>query len=266
MSQESKSYAEKKSSSIVHKPFLKGQVNFFHPPKKNPNGHLASARLWDKDVLEARHDSEDILEIEEIGEAVREFQEVPNFNPEKLNIKQNKFLNSWKLSAISLIILGNLIAAGAIFIKKQQAEILAVRNAKTTEAIEAGKTDLATQEFIELKLNNLKNIAIFEPQQSKTSQKQSFNNLPLAIPPTNLPQDIILPQVKNNEQYYYILSAYTGDRSLQIAKTKVSEVSLINFPQGVFIYLGAFTQKESAEQFIKQLKELGLESYIYPFE
>jgi hypothetical protein len=273
MSHKSKSYTEKKSSSIVHKPFLQGQVNFFNPPKKNPNGHLASAQLWDNDVLKQRHKTEDILELEElaepVAEAIRETQEVHNFEPKNLDIKPNNFLNSWKLSAIFLIILGNLIATTAIFIHKK-AELATSAVAKTSEIIEAGKTNLATQEFVELKLNSLTNIAISATEKKLTnlasSQKQPNNNLPLAIPPTNLPQDIIFPQAKNNSQYHYILAEYAGDRSLEIAKTKVPNVSLINFPQGVFIYMGAFTQKEQAEEFIKHLKELGLESYIYPFK
>jgi hypothetical protein len=278
MNRESKSDTEKKSSSIVHKPFLKGQVNFFNPPKKNPNGHLASAQLWDNNVLKPRHKSSDLFELEELAEpvaeaireTVRETQEIPDFEAKNLNIQRYPFLNSWKLSAIFLIILGNLIATTVIFLHKQKVELAASAVAKTSEIIEAGQTNLAEREFVELQLNNLKNIDISATEKKLTSltlsQKQPHHNLPLAIPPTNLPQDLIFPQAKNNSQYYYILSEYNGDRSLEIAKTKVPNVSLINFSQGVFIYMGAFPQKEQAKEFIKHLKELGLESYIYPFE
>jgi hypothetical protein len=278
MNWESKSDTEKKSSSIIHKPFLKGQVNFFNPPKKNPNGHLASAQLWDNDMLKQKHQSEDLFELEELAEPVaeavreqvKETQEVHDFEPKNSSIQLDNFLNSWKLSAIFLIILGNLIATTAIFIHKQKVESAASAIAKTSEIIEAGQTNLADREFVKLQLNNLKNIDISATEKKLTSltssQKQSKNNLPLAIPPTNLPQDLIFPQVKNNSQYYYILAEYTGDRSLEIAKTKVPNVSLMNFSQGVFIYMGAFPQQEQAEEFIKHLEELGLESYIYPFE
>jgi hypothetical protein len=274
MNSESQSNTEKKSSSIVHKPFLKGQVNFFNPPKKNPNGHLASAQLWNNNELKPRDNSEDLFELEELAEpvveAIREDRELPDFEPKNSNIQLKPFLTSWKLSAIFIVILGNLIATTIIFMHKQKIELATSPVAKNSEIIEAGQTNLAEREFIKLQLNNLKNIDI-SPTETKltglmSSQKQPHHTLPLAIPPTNLPQDLIFPQVKKNSQYYYILSEYTGDRSLEIAKTKVPNVSLMNFSQGIFIYMGAFPQKEPAEKFIKQLQELGLESYIYPFE
>ncbi|VEP18378.1 conserved hypothetical protein [Hyella patelloides LEGE 07179] len=291
MTKESQSYTEKKRFSIVHKPFSTGQVNLFNPPKKNPNGqhgsphssingkcfltrsissrHLTSAklldddlRLWDDNLLDNDND--------ELTQHLEHSEEAQNPKTEELNIKPKKFFNSWKISAIFLIILSHLIAAVAIFIHKQKTEFIASSSENNQELITAGKSDLTTQEFVELNLGNLKNIAT--PTTEKTRDDEEVpqdklpDNLPLAIPPTNLPQDIIIPQVKNNSQYYYILTEYTGDRSLEIAKTKVPNVSLVNFPQGVFIYMGAFTQKEPAREFIKHLKESGLEGYIYPFE
>lgn len=270
MSQESNLYSQKKSSSIVHKPFAKGHVNFFYPPKKNPNGHLASAQLWDSDISEQRQTSKNILELEEIGEAVRESPKISEPEPENQDFPTNRLLNSWKISAILFIIFGNLIGTTAIVWQKYQAKSLASSGAENTAIIQAGQTNLATQEFVELNLNNLKNITISESNQDTKKIPASSNNssesLPLAIPPTNLPQDIVFPEANKNTQYYYILSTYTGDRSLAIAKAKVPNVSLINFPQGIFIYMGAFTKKDLAEQFVKKLQELGLESYIYPFE
>lgn len=243
MNQESQSYNQKKRFSIVHKPFAIGQINLFHPPKKNPNGQMASAKLLPKDTIDR---------VEDVPELVSE---------------SNKFFTPWRISAIILIVITNLTAATVIFFNKQ--EPLKVTTEPGKQTYSSGKTNLAEQEFVELNLNNLKNIA---PVTEKNEQKiqnegdKIAENMPLAIPPTNLPQDIKIPQVKENTQYYYILSEYTGDRSLELAKTKVPNVSLINFPQGMFIYMGAFTQKEVAHQFIEQLEKIGLNGYVYPFK
>jgi len=68
-----------------------------------------------------------------------------------------------------------------------------------------------------------------------------------------------------NSPYYYILTEYTGDRSLALARQKVKQVSLVNLTSGVFIYLGAFTDKEQAEEFIAFLQQENLTAQIYPF-
>lgn len=241
MSQESQSDREKKRCSIVHKPFSVGQTNLFNPPKKNPNGHLASAKLLPKDTVD---------------NVVK---------PDLELVTKEKFLTSGKLIAIALIVISNLTAATVISLHKR--ERLTASTDTVRESYISGKTNLSQQEFIELNLNNLKNIAPATKIENADSEAQKIaKNMPLAIPPTNLPQNIELPQVKEDTQYYYILSEYTGDRSLELAKTQVPNVSLIDFPQGMFIYLGAFTEKELASQFVEQLKEIGLEGYVYPFE
>ena len=237
MSKESQSYTEKKRFSIVHKPFSIGQTHLFHPPKKNPNGHLASARLLPKDIDRVvEHDAELITD---------------------------KFFTSG-IIAIALIVVSNLTAATVIYLHKHHL----TASTDTVRSYVSGQTNLAQREFIELNLNNLKNIAPVNKTKNNSEEVQNsiHNNMPLAIPPTNLPQNIKLPQVKEDTQYYYILSEYKGDRSLKLAQTQVPNVSLIDFPQGIFIYLGAFTQKEPARQFVEQLKQIGLEGYIYPFE
>lgn len=301
MSKELKNYAQKKKVSLVHKPFAKGKVNLFHPPKKNPNGHLASATLSNKEtqIKPSQTNEEELPELQEYSDtsaidspqfvdlkkshAIELWEEdiledLPEANREKspqppennIPIKPHKFLNAWKISAVSLIILGNLIAATAIFINKQQAKTIANTAESDRQLYTSGKTDLTAQEFVKLDLNNLKNIPSLTKQEAQNTAEKAPDktpeNLPLAIPPTNLPQDIVLPQANKSSQYYYILTEYTGDRSLETAKAKVPNVSLVNFPQGVFIYMGAFAQKEPARKFVEQLKELGLEGYVYPFE
>lgn len=262
MSRQSRSSKEKKQSNLVHKPFFKGRLNFFHPPQKNPNGHLASAKLLNEDICVARENVED-KDLEDLDA----LNNLNSYSVKNTEIKTNRFFNGWKIATVLLIVIGNLTAA--ITMSAWQRKTESVTNTLDSQELTvAGKSDLTSKEFVSLDFHNLKNIpAVTVKEESKPkSEKASSENLPLAIPPTNLPQDILLPKVKDNSQYYYILTEYTGDRSLAMAKTKVPNVSLINFPQGVFIYMGAFAQKESARQFIQQLKELGLEGYIYPFE
>ena len=252
MSRKSQTYTAKKQSSLVHKPFEAGQVNLFHPPKKNPNGHLASSQLWHDNLSKKLPDA------------------AKASPPKNQDLKLTNFLSTWKFAAILIIIGSNLIAATAILIQKRQANLKTLTEAKQQQIYTAGKTDLASQEFIELDLNNLKNIAVSNSKNSADTtllaKDSSIANLPLAIPPQNLPQNIVLPQTAAKTKYYYILAQYTGDRSLEIAKTKVPHVSLVNFPQGMFIYMGAFTDKNLAHNFVEQLQEFNLESYVYPFD
>jgi hypothetical protein len=79
-----------------------------------------------------------------------------------------------------------------------------------------------------------------------------------ALAPINLAQSTIDPQ------YYYLLTEYHGDSSLALAKQKVEQVSLVNLPQGIFIYLGAYKDRAQAEQFVAHLKQENLAAHIYP--
>ena len=133
-----------------------------------------------------------------------------------------------------------------------------------TPEILVGKTNLAAQEFITPNLNSLSTISTTVKGDSiMESDVKSKVSLPLAIPPTNLPNKGIISSSVKNIPYYYILVEYTGEESLQLAQEQVKNVSLVNFPQGIFIYLGAFSEKASAEKFINKIKETGLNGYIY---
>ena len=252
MNRKSQTSTAQKQSNLVHKPFKAGQVNLFHPPRKNPNGHLASSQLWHN------HTSKKQTSLSSTSSTKNQ------------DTTLHRFFNTWKLTAISLIIFSNLVAATAILIYKKQARLQAVVEANQQATYAAGKTNLAAQEFVELNLNSLKNIAVSNKvnlaNTDLSTHNQSSNSLPLAIPPQNLPPDMVLPQAAATTKYYYILAQYTGDRSLAQAKTQVPHVSLVNFPQGMFIYMGAFTEKDLAHNFVKQLQEFDLEAYVYPFE
>ena len=267
MSQDSRSYEEKKRTSIVHKPFLKGTINLFNPPKKNPNGSSATSRASKKDLSS------------ELSSQMAKADEIVDYQPAKnsetkdyassgaTQPKLEKFsalsvLNGWRVSAILLVLSTNVLAAVAIT-NHQKSQVAVVETAPT-EKYRSGKTDLTHSEFDELALQDLKNIAPAEVELAVSGEK--IPNSPLAIPPSSLPDNIVLPQLKAKTDYYYILAQYTGDRSLEIAKAKVPSVSLVNFPQGLFLYLGAFTEKNAAHDFIKELQQSGLEGYVYPFD
>ena len=88
-------------------------------------------------------------------------------------------------------------AATVIYLNKQ--ERLTVATELNKKSYISGKTNLTEQEFVELNLNNLKNITPVTKKTDKNIQEERDKipeNMPLAIPPTNLPQDIKIPQVK----------------------------------------------------------------------
>ncbi len=257
----SSSSEQKKKSTLVHKPFLTGQINIFNPPKANPNGRLASAKLFTKD-RKTRHN---------------------NFLVEQLNKQIENHLNLWSLdnaatesshfslkkttiTAIAIIIVANILSAIVILNQKQKNQTSAEVSIEQPTSSQVGKIDLSAKEFIELKAGNLSRIPRTPTNSRNSSLKipETKSIVPLAIPPLNMAQSSHLNVPQFSGQYYYILSEYTGDRSLALAKEKVPNVSLITLQEGVFIYMGAFGQKELAQQFLEQLKQEGFYAYIYP--
>ena len=208
-------------------------INLFNPPKTNPNGRLASSRLFEGDST----------------------HKLPKNGAEPRNL--------WFISAISLILLVNIVSA-LVILKDKFSNLIENKELKATPEILVGKTNLAVQEFATPNLNSLSSISIKEKDQNqKASGVKAKVSLPIAIPPTNLPSKGIMDSSVPSISYYYILVKYTGEESLQLAQEQVNNVSLVNFPQGIFIYLGAFSQKTKAENFINQIKEKGLDGYIY---
>lgn len=211
-------------------------VNVFNPPKSNPNGRLASSRLFNKPTLQKR------------ALASSQFREtkIVSFNP-------------WRISAILIILLVNSLSALVILNNKTSNSI---SDQELEAEILAGKTDLSVQEFITPDLNSLSRISLTIKDKNQTKLDKSKVSSPLAIPPTNLPSQGII----NSHSYYYILAEYTGEASLNLAQKQVKNVSLVNLPQGTFIYLGAFSDKDSAQNFVNKIKKEGLYGYIYPEE
>ncbi len=232
----------KVAASIVHKPFSTGKINIFNPPKSNPNGELMPSKLFLNATLETSEQPEEIL------------------TPQP---KQwfDLFINPWGISAIALLLLANIFSV--IFIWRNSLQISS-QEAVESAQIDVGNYDLAAKEFVPLNLNTLSTLS--RPSGIAKENEVTTDKIEVEIPPALLPLNIDNPRTSFDTEYNYILTEYTGDRSLALVKQKVNSVSLVNLPQGLFIYLGAFTQNSTAIEFLEQLKAVGISAYIYPFE
>ncbi|MGF1542736.1 MAG: hypothetical protein ACFCU5_20235 [Pleurocapsa sp.] len=232
----------KVASSIVHKPFATGKINIFNPPKSNPNGELTPSKLVLNATLEDPQQTEELL------------------TPQP---KQwlNVFINPWGISAIALLLLANIFSG--ILIWRNSLERSSQETLESTK-IDVGSYDLAAREFVTLNLNTLSTLSHLADIVGEDAVK--MKKMAVEIPPALLPLNLDNSLSSLDTQYHYILTEYTGDRDLAAVKQKVNSVSLVNLPQGLFIYLGAFTQKSTAIEFLEELKTVGITAYIYPFE
>ncbi|MBE9171435.1 SPOR domain-containing protein [Pleurocapsales cyanobacterium LEGE 06147] len=238
-----------RSSSLVHLAFPTHEINFFNPPKSNPNGNLNGKLI--------------------LGASLEEEQpelEIPN------NRKWHDNLPSpWAISSILILLLANVVSGTIVFFQNHQEITLnASANPSTQEPSSIGGPNLAAAEFIDLNLSTLSTISNSAVTSTESSQKLDPARVSVTANPL-LSLNGENEQIPNSSgqiqtNYYYVFTEYSGDRSLALAKQKVSNVSLINFPQGVFIYLGAFQQKAYAQQFVAQLKKEGIDAYVYPLD
>jgi len=253
---------QKKQSTIVHKPFLTGQVNIFNPPKANPNGRLASAKLLTKDTKK-RPNNFLFEQINKQTEGYRNLWQSDNASSESNYFSRKKTI----LIAIAIVIVANISSAIIISNQKQKNQIASESAIEQPNSSQVGNIDLSSKEFIDLKASSLSTIPqdnVSEDLSLNSTETDSKTTLPLAIPPLNISQSKNPFAPQPIAQYYYILSEYTGDRSLVLAKEKVPNVSLITLEEGIFIYMGAFRRKEPAQQFLNKLKKEGFYAYMYP--
>jgi hypothetical protein len=239
------SQSQSTSSSLIHLPFPAHEVNLFNPPKSNPNGNLNSS-------LSLNATLEEELELESQEQLTE-----PTFNQPWWN----SFFTPWGISAILIVLLANVVS-GTIILLQRHWQTNSTSTTSDTQSSEQilpiSGPNLAASEFIELNLNTLSTIPY---SNSTSSSKKNKSAEPLPEPST-IPPIALSNQMGTD--YYYVLTEYTGDRSLELARQQVKNVSLINFPQGLFIYLGAFSEETYAEQFVAQLKKQGIDAYLYP--
>lgn len=236
MSQQSNSLPENQSS-LIHQPFPEHEINVFNPPRRNPNGYLSPSRLYLDGILEE--------------------QSTPS-ESEHSN-KQNILLNPWIISSAIVLLLAHLVSGTLVLLHGQEAR-------KTAQALSAQLSltgpNLAEREFIELNLNTLSNVSSPEPANQAPEPEKSITEAHAGYVPTYAAH----PLLSNSKDYHYIVTEYGGDRSLELAKAQVKQVSLLNLSQGMFIYMGAFQQKSEAEEFVASLEQEGIYAYIYPFD
>lgn len=251
--QQSKSNSQLKSS-IVHKPFATGTINIFNPYRtKNKSnkadGQLATPTLY----LDAQPEKSDQLApFSEADIGLNSYE--PAYDPTEAKDHQSHWLDwlfsPWSVSAIAVIFLANLIS-GALIWRNYRS----VANTKLVQPVTTlGSANIASEEFMPLNLGTLSRL--------KTTADGSDSSVNAPIPPALAP--INLAQSTEEPEYYYILTEYMGDSSLALARQKVKQVSLVNFPQGVFIYLGAYQNQEQAEEFLAHLQQENFVAHIYP--
>ena len=225
-------------SSIVHKPFATGTVNICNPHRQQPKNRQNASKLTLNELeLEA-------VIASDLASAKIEAQERHSW----LDV----LLNPWSISAIAFAIFANLIS-GAIIWRNHRS----IAETEVKSELALGSADLAAEEFMPLTLGTL---SIVEPTEDVVKEPAIAPIAPALAPLNNTAVSALDPE------YYYILSEYSGDRSITLARQQVKQVSLVNFPEGVFIYLGAFKERDRATEFISQLAEENFTAQIYPFD
>lgn len=63
--------------------------------------------------------------------------------------------------------------------------------------------------------------------------------------------------------YYYVVTPYSGDPSLEQAREAVPDAYVRNFSSGASVQLGAFNDPTKAEDLLQQLEEQGISAEIY---
>ena len=216
-------------SSIVHKPFATGTINIFNPYRSKSSSQLSTPT--DKDLESAQPTLPSVAETD------------------KSEYWLDSLANPWSICAIAIIFLANLVSGAAIWRNYR----LSANSVEESESA-LSSVDLAAAEFIPLNLSTLSRIETVEeiPEQSLTP-----------IAPAQAPFNHLATS-SSDPEYYYVLTEYAGDRSVSRAREKVKQVALVNLPQGLFIYLGAFTTKEQADEFVAQLQQENSNAHIYP--
>ena len=240
-------------SSLVHKPFATGTINIFNPHRKRKESESLSApKLFLNAQLEQDLDKRKAeLDLSELD---------LNLEPDEIEYQEQSWLDSllnpWGISAIAILFTINLIAAGFIWRNTKNAENIEQKESRAT----IGHQQLQNKEFMPL---NLSTLSMIDAHHEETEESNS-DLAPLA--PALVPLNDIANLSSFNTEYHYILTEYVDEQSLTLAREKVKQVSLVNFPQGMVIYLGAFKNRADANQFVAQLKQDNFGAYVYPLD
>ena len=235
-------------SSIVHKPFATGTVNIFNPHRNKRGSKLSPPKLFLNAELEKDLDQRKAeLELSEL-----------ELEPDEIEYRDRHWLDNllspWGISAIAILFLVNLISAGFIW---RNARNVVKSNEVEPPIAKVGNNNFVDREFVPLDLSTLGTIKTIKDEEVESTDVPP-------IPPALAPLDNIASLSSFNTPYHYVLAKYTGEQSLSSAQQKVEQVSLVNFPQGVFVYMGAFKNREDADKFVAQLKDESFPAHVYP--
>ena len=243
----------KAKSSLVHKPFATGTINIFNPhrSKKDDKNKLNPPKLSLNAELERDFDERKAeLELSPLDS-----------ERDEIEYRERSWIDSllspWGISAIAILFSINLISAGFIW---RTSRNTIEQNEVEPPVAKIGNNNFSNKEFIPLNLSTLGTI-------ETNKEAETEPETPLApIAPALAPLDNIASLSLEDTPFHYILTEYTGEQSLSLAQQKVAQVSLVNFPQGVLIYMGAFKNREDANNFAARLKQEDFPITVFPLD
>ncbi len=151
-------------------------------------------------------------------------------------------------------------------------------NATTSGQLEKrppiGYPNLAGDEFVDLDLASLTTLKpspgservgdkLIPPTPNLIHHQEPTPTPPLApVGAGNLTEALLPPASGDN--FYYVLTVYTGSRSLESAKAIVPDAYIRQLATEKWIQMGAFKTRADATLFVAQLKEKGIFASVYP--
>jgi hypothetical protein len=92
---------------------------------------------------------------------------------------------------------------------------------------------------------------------------ESASSEPAPVEPAPAPSVATAPAAQSNS-YYYVVTEYSGDASLQEARGAVPDAYVRNLPsEGAKVQLGAFSDETKAQELLQQLQQQGIEAEVY---
>ncbi|MGJ3252653.1 MAG: SPOR domain-containing protein [Elainellaceae cyanobacterium] len=80
--------------------------------------------------------------------------------------------------------------------------------------------------------------------------------------PSSAPSVASAPAASSSSRYYYVVTGYTGDRSLEQAREHVSGAYVRNFSDGARVQLGAFNDRGRAQNLVESLRQQGVSAQV----
>jgi hypothetical protein len=253
--------SEKTNVNLTHRPSSLSEEDYWLAPKEVRSGNSHPTSLTQSESL-----FDSIFELEETRE-----------------IKQKHWLQNiftpLGISSILLILLTNAIGSSLVVLNYRsigESVLTPPSNQEINNSPILNGPNLAQQEFVDLNLLSLSTLPNPNKKSKSNSKQQSsvksqikskgaIASSAVANKSNSLSgsRETISSTALSNPNYYYILTEYSDPSSLQQVKQKLSNASLVNFPQGLFIYVGAFYDRESADRFVEQLGQQGITAYIH---